>query len=97
MLTPSFHFNILKEFLVVMNNHAEGLRDKLATEVRNSQEAFDIFPYITLNSLDMICGEYQYYNNDGKEISYWFVIAYHRLILPITKPVTVDGKQRKMD
>ena len=80
-----------------MNNHAEGLRDKLATEVRNSQEAFDIFPYITLNSLDMICGEYQYYNNDEKEISYWFVIAYHRLILPITKPVTVDGKQRKMD
>ena len=57
MLTPSFHFNILKEFLIVMNNHAEGLRDKLATKVRNSQEAFDIFPYITLNSLDMICGE----------------------------------------
>ena len=97
MLTPSFHFNILKEFLVVMNNHAEGLRDKLATKVRDSQEAFDIFPYITLNSLDMICGEYQYYNNDEKEISYCFVIANHSLILPITKPVTVDGKQRKMD
>ena len=77
MLTPSFHFNILKEFLVVMNNHAEGLRDKLATEVRNSQAAFDIFPYITLNSLDMICGEYQYYNNDEKEISYCFDISNH--------------------
>ena len=87
MLTPSFHFNILKEFLVVMNNHAEGLRDKLAKEVRNCQEAFDIFPYITLNSLDMICGEYQYYNNDEKEIWYHLVIANHSLILPITKRV----------
>ena len=65
-------------------------------KVRNSQEAFDIFPYITLNSLDMICGEYQYYNNDGKEILYWFVTAYHSLILPITEPVTVDRKQRQI-
>jgi len=55
MLTPSFHFNILKDFLVVMNNHAGTLRDKLREEACN-KEAFDAFPCLTLNSLDMICG-----------------------------------------
>lgn len=58
MLTPSFHFNILKDFLLVMNNHAGALRDKMMQEVCGLPAAVDVFPYITLNSLDMICGKH---------------------------------------
>lgn len=56
MLTPSFHFNILKDALIMMNEHAVNLRDKLMSDHCNSDESVDIFKYITLSSLDIICG-----------------------------------------
>ena len=56
MLTPSFHFNILKDFLVSMNCHASTLKEKLFSDVCDKDKPTDVFPYITLNSLDMICG-----------------------------------------
>ncbi|XP_067928638.1 cytochrome P450 4V2-like [Watersipora subatra] len=54
MLTPSFHFNILQDFLLTMNNHAATLKDKLQEDACDKGST-DVFPIITLNSLDMIC------------------------------------------
>ena len=40
-----------------MNNHADTLQEKLLKEVSGRKEPVDIFSYITLNALDIICGE----------------------------------------
>jgi len=57
MLTPSFHFNILQDFLATMNEHCLTLKEKLH-EAAVTNKPVDMFPYITLNSLDIICGTY---------------------------------------
>ena len=54
MLTPSFHFRILNDFLQVFNEQAGILTSRL--EGRLGDGTFDIFPYITLCTLDIICG-----------------------------------------
>ncbi|XP_059941875.1 cytochrome P450 4V2 isoform X2 [Mesoplodon densirostris] len=53
MLTPTFHFTILEDFLDVMNEQANILVNKLEKYV--NQEAFNCFSYITLCALDIIC------------------------------------------
>ncbi|KAJ8271753.1 hypothetical protein COCON_G00106120 [Conger conger] len=53
MLTPTFHFSILTEFLEVMNEQAEVLIRKLEKEA--GQGAFNCFNHITLCALDIIC------------------------------------------
>ncbi|XP_007126519.1 cytochrome P450 4V2 [Physeter macrocephalus] len=53
MLTPTFHFTILEDFLDVMNEQANILVNKLEKYV--NQEAFNCFFYITLCALDIIC------------------------------------------
>ncbi|XP_027632384.1 cytochrome P450 4V2 isoform X2 [Tupaia chinensis] len=53
MLTPSFHFTILEDFLDVMNEQANILVKKLEKHV--NQEAFNCFFYVTLCALDIIC------------------------------------------
>ncbi|XP_005329250.2 cytochrome P450 4V2 isoform X1 [Ictidomys tridecemlineatus] len=53
MLTPTFHFTILDEFLDIMNEQANILVNKLEKHV--NQEAFNCFFYITLCALDIIC------------------------------------------
>ncbi|XP_036313639.1 cytochrome P450 4V2-like [Pipistrellus kuhlii] len=53
MLTPSFHFTILEEFLDVMNEQANILVKKLEKHVDG--ENFNCFFYITLCALDIIC------------------------------------------
>ena len=57
MLTPSFHFNILQDFLHIMNEAADNLIDKLQREACDTGDVYDIFPDLTLSSLDIICGE----------------------------------------
>ena len=57
MLTPSFHFNILQDFLHIMNEAAGSLIDKLKREACYTGHEYDIFPDLTLSSLDIICGE----------------------------------------
>ncbi len=54
MLTPTFHFSILTEFLEVMNEQAEVLIEKL--EKQAGKGSFNCFNYITLCALDIICG-----------------------------------------
>uniref|UniRef100_A0A3B4CQU8 Cytochrome P-450AROM n=1 Tax=Pygocentrus nattereri TaxID=42514 RepID=A0A3B4CQU8_PYGNA len=53
LLTPTFHFSILTEFLEVMNEQAEVLIEKLEKQV--GKGPFNCFNYITLCALDIIC------------------------------------------
>ncbi|XP_029412237.1 cytochrome P450 4V2 isoform X2 [Nannospalax galili] len=53
MLTPTFHFTILDDFLDVMNEQANILVKKLESHV--NQDAFNCFFYVTLCALDIIC------------------------------------------
>lgn len=53
LLTPSFHFSILSKFLVVFNEQAKQLTDKLCGMVNETQ--VDIGQLLTLCSLDIAC------------------------------------------
>uniref|UniRef100_A0AAX7UWV1 aromatase n=1 Tax=Astatotilapia calliptera TaxID=8154 RepID=A0AAX7UWV1_ASTCA len=53
MLTPTFHFSILEDFLEVMNEQAEILVEKL--ENHAGKGPFNCFSLITLCALDIIC------------------------------------------
>jgi cytochrome P450 family 4 len=55
MLTPTFHFKILEEFIHVFNEQSAVLVEKLNEKVGHE---FDIFPFITRCTLDVICGKY---------------------------------------
>jgi hypothetical protein len=55
MLTPSFHFKILEDFLEVFSANSEILVKKLQQEV--GRDYFDVHPYITNCALDIICGQ----------------------------------------
>ncbi|XP_069711994.1 cytochrome P450 4V2 [Phaenicophaeus curvirostris] len=53
MITPTFHFEILTDFLEVMNEQGVILLEKLEKHV--DKEPFDVFLDITLCALDIIC------------------------------------------
>ncbi|KAJ7405124.1 Cytochrome P450 4V2 [Willisornis vidua] len=53
MITPTFHFAILNDFLEVMNEQGNILVKKLEKHV--DKEPFDVFLDITLCALDIIC------------------------------------------
>ncbi|XP_065166534.1 cytochrome P450 4c3-like [Atheta coriaria] len=53
MLTPTFHFQILEDFVDVFNNNAVILANRLKKQV--GVKSFDICSYVTLCTLDVIC------------------------------------------
>ncbi len=55
LLTPAFHFKILEDFVHVFNEQSQILVDKL-NQVALKEKSFNIFPFITLCTLDIICG-----------------------------------------
>ncbi|KAF6035303.1 CYP4V2 [Bugula neritina] len=55
MLTPSFHFNILKTFNGMINSHAKELRDKLMKDACDTGQSYDILDDVTRSTLDIIC------------------------------------------
>jgi len=57
ILTPAFHFKILEDFIDVFVDQGLILVDKLQREVGN-ESGFNIFPYVTLCTLDIICGKW---------------------------------------
>ncbi|KAF5277796.1 hypothetical protein FQR65_LT03776 [Abscondita terminalis] len=52
LLTPAFHFQILERFIDVFDSQSNILLKKLE---RVKDEEVDIYPYITLHALDVIC------------------------------------------
>lgn len=62
MLTPTFHFKILEDFLDIFNKQSQVLVDKLAEihgeMTAKGEERIDIFPYVARCTLDIICGNY---------------------------------------
>ncbi|CAL8091251.1 unnamed protein product [Orchesella dallaii] len=54
LLTPSFHFKILEDFMPVFNEQSTILLDCLNNREKDGK-SFDIFPYITRCTLDTIC------------------------------------------
>jgi len=53
MITPTFHFKILDSFVEVFSEKSEILISKLRKEV--GSKGFDVFPYVTKCTLDIIC------------------------------------------
>ncbi|XP_060081762.1 cytochrome P450 4V2-like [Ylistrum balloti] len=53
MLTPTFHFKILHDFIGVFNDQSNVMVKKLQKVA--DKGPFDVFPYITLCALDIIC------------------------------------------
>jgi cytochrome P450 family 4 len=56
MITPSFHFNILKQFVQTFDDHGCILVDKLSgpSSAKEPQEV-DVMQYIGAYTLDVIC------------------------------------------
>ncbi|KAL6734554.1 hypothetical protein Aduo_005082 [Ancylostoma duodenale] len=54
ILTPSFHFKVLNEFLVVHDSQAKIFLDQLEKFAASGRE-FDIFPFVKRCALDIIC------------------------------------------
>ncbi len=55
MLTPTFHFRILEDFLPIFNEQAEILAEKFTSHVGTVYS--DIYKDVTLCTLDIICGK----------------------------------------
>jgi len=53
ILTPAFHFRILDDFMDVFREQSDVLVQRLEAEVGGA--GFNIFPYVTLCALDVIC------------------------------------------
>ncbi|XP_037782766.1 uncharacterized protein LOC119579100 [Penaeus monodon] len=53
LLTPAFHFRILEDFLDIFTSQTDTLVRRL--RARADGRAFDVFHYITLCALDIIC------------------------------------------
>lgn len=55
LLTPAFHFNILGTFRTPMEECCTILVHKLSA-VADGKQTVDVYPYVSLFSLDVICG-----------------------------------------
>ncbi|XP_052865269.1 cytochrome P450 4d1-like [Anopheles cruzii] len=54
VITPSFHFKILEQFVEIFDQQGHTLVDILRLFAK-SGESFDVFPLVTLYALDVIC------------------------------------------
>ena len=55
IITPTFHFDILKDFLVIMNENVDTMISKLRKCVSTDSE-INMHDIIGLCALDIICG-----------------------------------------
>lgn len=55
LLTPTFHFKILGDFVQVFNEQSQILIEKINAAVETQKDGFDIYPFITRCTLDIIC------------------------------------------
>ncbi|KAF4517611.1 hypothetical protein B566_EDAN002842 [Ephemera danica] len=57
LLTPTFHFSILEQFVPIFCDKTRILVEKLQAAASTNPDGFDIVPYITRCTLDLICGK----------------------------------------
>ena len=58
LITPSFHFDILQDFFHIMNEQSLILADLVGREsAKNENGTVDIYSFIGLCALDIICGK----------------------------------------
>ena len=55
MLTPTFHFKILEDFVEIFNEQSRILIAQINEALKDKND-FDIYPFITRCTLDIICG-----------------------------------------
>lgn len=56
IITPTFHFKILEQFIDTFDHQSSILIDKLNAKMEvEGSKGFDIYPLITLCALDVIC------------------------------------------
>jgi len=55
LITPTFHYDILNDFLVVMNENAQTCVENLKIHANTGQQV-EIMKFIGLSALDIICG-----------------------------------------
>jgi len=72
LFTPAFHFKILEEFVEVFGSKGSILREKLEKHVNGP--GFDIRPYISLYTLDIICGKHNVSLVTGAQHVLWYII-----------------------
>lgn len=53
IITPTFHFKILEQFIPIFNAAGDILVEKFNKEVNN--EIIDVYPFVTAYALDVIC------------------------------------------
>lgn len=53
IITPTFHFNILEQFMAVFNKQSDMLVKKL--KGHDNRKDFNVYDYVTLCTLDIIC------------------------------------------
>ena len=56
IITPTFHFKILEQFVEIFDEQSDTFVKKLAHF--KDQEAFNIFPLTALCALDIICSKF---------------------------------------
>lgn len=62
MITPTFHFKILDEFMKVFNKQFDTTIDILSEEiVKQPKKSIDLTYFVNLASLDIICGKLFFY------------------------------------
>lgn len=81
MLTPAFHFKILEGFIDTFNKFGDILLKRLGEEV--GRPCVDIFPYISLYTLDTICASSMGTNVRAQEDSNSAYVNYVKEILRI--------------
>ncbi|OQV19129.1 Cytochrome P450 4V2 [Hypsibius exemplaris] len=93
-LTPAFHFQILNEFIDVFHEQSKVLIDCL-TDKADSGEAFDISPFISRCTLDIICETamgkkiHAQTRSDSTYVAAVYrasALVYHRVINPFLRP-----------
>jgi cytochrome P450 len=55
LLTPAFHFNILHGFHLVHDRESQVFLEQIES-FADSNEVFDIYPFLKRFALDVICG-----------------------------------------
>lgn len=53
LLTPTFHYDILKDFVDIFNQESKIMAEKLLAHA--GKGSFDVYSYVTLCALDIIC------------------------------------------